>query len=278
MTIRKFFSILNNMSEICPAQKFLRKFLIFPCIFFSLAIFTGVTSVMAQSSGVALSVPLIDAVAPNGSLVSSGKTGFELSRLEYDPGFYGVVTNDAAVSFQDISSGSGTFLVTSNGAVKARVTTKNGKISIGDNITTSKDIGCGMRADYEGYVVGTALESCNVDPGLECMISVSLAPRYAQAVTGNKGVNLFTNMKKAASSPFLSPLTSLRYLLAVSTTALAFGLGLYFFGRSGKSGIEAMGRNPLASHKIGMGMLFNFVLTGVVIAAGLLIAYMILVL
>lgn len=249
--------------------------------FIFLAIFLSSSgAVHAFSSGMALSIPIKDSFVSNGSLVSSGQTGFELSTIEYDPAFYGVVTTTPAVSFENRSLPSGSHPVTTSGTVTVRVNTSNGKIAVGENVTTSKIAGVGVKADYEGYVVGTALENCTeVDITKECLITVSLAPRFAAGTkTGMKSLNLFANVKKAASSPFLSPLTSLRYLLAVSTTAIAFGFGLYFFGRSGKSGIEAMGRNPLASKKIGMGMILNFVLTGVVIGAGLLIAYMILVL
>jgi hypothetical protein len=70
----------------------------------------------------------------------------------------------------------------------------------------------------------------------------------------------------------------MRYLAAVLTTAVAFALGFFFFGRHGKAGIEALGRNPLAARTIGIGMAINIFLTVVVMGVGLLIAYMILVL
>ena len=235
---------------------------------------------MAQSSGMALSVPIADQGITDGTLISSGLTGFETSKVEYDSAFYGVVTTSPAIAFEDISSASGSFLVTTTGTVQVRVTTQGGKIKVGDNITTSTRAGVGVVAEFEGYVVGTALEPCvEADITKECLIKGSLAPRYSPGSnSGTRGVNLFLNIKKAAGSPFLSPLTSLRYLLAVLTTASAFAFGFYFFGRSGKTGIEALGRNPLAAKKIGVGMVMNFVLTGLVMGFGLLIAYMILVL
>jgi hypothetical protein len=240
----------------------------------------GVSSVVGYSSGVALSVPIKNDGVVNGSLISSGETGFELSALEYDPAFYGVVTMEPAVAFESLSSTAGAYPVTTTGTVQVRVSTANGVIKKNDNITTSKTAGVGIKVDYEGFVVGTALQECtDTDINNECLIAVSLAPRYAMGAQGSaKGLNLLLNIKKAASSPFLSPLTSMRYLMAVITTAVAFGLGFYFFGRHGKTGIEALGRNPLAAKKIGFGMAVNFTLTAVVIGAGLLIAYMILVL
>ena len=210
------------------------------------------SNALAQSSGMALSVPIADLGITDGTLISSGLTGFETSKVEYDSAFYGVVTTSPAIAFEDVSSASGSFLVTTTGTVQVRVTTQGGKIKVGDNVTTSSIAGVGTMAEFEGYVVGTALEPCTeTDVTKECLIKVSLAPRYSPgSKSGTRGVNLFLNIKKAAGSPFLSPLTSLRYLLAVLTTASAFAFGFYFFGRSGKTGIEALGRNPLAAKKL----------------------------
>ena len=229
------------------------------------------------SSSVALSVPVIDTVVPNGSLVSTGTTGFELSKTDYDPSFYGIVTNESAAVFEATSAAnSSLYPVVTIGSVRIRVSTANGVIKVGDNITSSKTPGVGQKADYEGYIVGTALEGYS-DTTQEGLIPVSLAPRYSQGTKTNmRGINLITNFKKAAGQPFLSPLTSLRYLVAVLVTACAFGFGFYFFGRMGKSGIEALGRNPLASKTIGVGMIFNFFLVIAIIGAGLLISYLIL--
>ncbi len=94
----------------------------------------------------------------------------------------------------------------------------------------------------------------------------------------NKGINLLSNFKSAASSPFLSPLTSLRYLLAVVVTATAFGLGFLYFGRIAAHGVEALGRNPLASKIIIAGIVFNAVMTAVIVVGGLFLAYLILIL
>lgn len=250
-------------------------------LFITLVLFIafGASSAHAISSGMALSLPVAGENIVNGSLVSSGQVGFELSTIEYDPSFYGVVVSSPAVVFQNKSLAK-SYPVTTNGTVQIRVNAKNGLVAVGDNITTSKTAGVGMKADFEGYVVGTATEACNeIDISKECLIYVSLAPRYSAGTkSGMKGPNLLLNVKKAATSPFLSPLTSMRYLIAVLTTAVSFALGLFFFGKSGRTGIEALGRNPLAAKKIGAGMILNFILLIFIVSAGLLISYMILVL
>ena len=242
--------------------------------------FRDMKFVMAYSSGVALSVPIKADIVPDASLISSGDIGFILSAIDYDPAFYGVVTASPAAIFEDMTLNNGHHPVTTTGTVLVRVVTKNGAIKKSDNVTTSSVPGVGMKADFEGYIVGTSQESCEEpDPTKECLILVSLAPRFSAGKSqGVSGVNLFLNIKKAASSPFLSPLTSMRYLLAVATTAISFALGFFFFGRHGKAGIEALGRNPLAANKIGLGMAINMTMTVVAVATGLLIAYMILIL
>lgn len=251
--------------------------LIFCTFAFFILIFPHKVNAAYVSSSVALSVPVIDSIVPNGSLVSTGTTGFELSKTDYDPSFYGIVTNESAAVFEATSSSnSSLYPVVTIGSVRIRVSTANGVIKVGDNITSSKTPGVGQKADYEGYIVGTALEGYS-DTTQEGLIPVSLAPRYSQGTKTNmRGINLITNFKKAAGQPFLSPLTSLRYLVAVLVTACAFGFGFYFFGRMGKTGIEALGRNPLASRTIGIGMIFNFFLIIAIIGVGLLISYLIL--
>jgi F0F1-type ATP synthase membrane subunit c/vacuolar-type H+-ATPase subunit K len=73
-------------------------------------------------------------------------------------------------------------------------------------------------------------------------------------------------------------LASLRYLLAFLIAIIAFVLGFIYFGRVVRVGIEAIGRNPLARRMIQITMLFNILITIVIVLAGLLIAYLILVL
>ena len=235
----------------------------------------GAGQVQAFSTGIALAVPVNGESVTEGSLVSSGDEGFELSKVSYDPAFYGVVTTSPAVVFESKNGSTAYSVVVTSGTAMVRVVTANGPIVVGDRITTSTTPGVGVRADFEGYIVGTTMQACEeVDVTKECVVQVSIAPHFSP---GKKaGANLLAGIKMAASSPFLTPLTSMRYLMAAVVTAVSFTLGFYFFGRHGKAGIESLGRNPLAAKKIGLGMAINTVLTIAAVGAGLLIAYMIL--
>ena len=231
------------------------------------------------SSGVAISIPIAGSGLSNGSIVSSTPNGYALSSIAYDPSIYGVIVDNPAVSFV-ASESSGLQPVITSGSVIVRVSGRGGSIEPGDYITSSLDKGVGQKAVAQGYVLGTALSGFSPSTITdETMMLVSVNPRYNAAVsTSGKGINLFTSITSAASSPFLSPLTSMRYLLAVIVTALSFAGGFWFFGRFGKAGITALGRNPLAAKIISVGIAVNILLTVIIMGAGLFLAYLILVL
>jgi len=251
-------------------------------IFFSILVFLiSITQVCAQgvSSGIAIGIPVQGARPVNGSIISSSSRGYMLAKIAYDPSLYGVTTDNPAVSLES-STTTGLTLVITNGKAYVRISGVGGAIRSGDFVTSSAISGVGQKADVSGFVLGTALSSFTPKrPSDQVMLLVSVGPRYNAAVSGTgRGINLFTNIKSAASSPFLSPLTSLRYLLAVLVTAMSFGAGFWYFGRFGKAGIVALGRNPLAAKTIALGIVANVVLTMVIMGAGLFLAYLILVL
>lgn len=233
--------------------------------------------VIAQgiSSGVAIEIPIVGSRPSNGSLIASTQKGYTLSKTEYDPALYGVVVSRPALV---LGSGkqSGLVPVITNGKAYVRVT--GASIKSGDYLTSSKTSGVAQKAESSGFVIGTALGDSAQTSG-ERTVLASIGPRYNAAVEGSgKGVNLLTHVKSAASSPFLSPLTSLRYLLAVIVTAIAFAGSFWYFGKFGKAGIVALGRNPLASKTIAVGITVNVILTIAIMGAGLFLAYLILVL
>lgn len=224
------------------------------------------------SSGVAVLTFITDQNVQNGDIISSSPDGYILSKTPNDPGIYGVVAIKPAVSFE--KNDPNYFPVISVGKVYVRVTNVAGPIKGGNFITSSTTPGVGQKGETSGFVLGTALEDFNgSEPGL---ILVSANPRFSNSAGPGGRMNLFANIKTAAASPFLSPLTSMRYLLAVIVTGVAFTLGFGYFGRIAKSGVEALGRNPLASKTISIGIVFNVLLTVAIMALGLFMSYLIL--
>lgn len=258
------------------ALYFLPIFLIFVFCLFTLP-------VHAQdkvSSGIATSIPISGQGVDNGMIVASTEKGYRITTSAYDNNMYGVVVINPAVSFE--LSTPGNYPVVSNGKVYVRVSTVNGNIRAGDFITSSNIKGVGERADAIGFILGTALESYNSNNKQQVkMLLVAIDPRYSAAVsTASNGIrlNLWKNFQSAVASPFLTPLTSLRYLFAVMITGICFVFGFWYFGRFGKTGIEALGRNPLAAKTISAGMIANLILTIVIMGGGLFLAYLVLVL
>lgn len=249
-------------------------------IIFSLLTFNlSLVSAQEVSSGIAISVPIVDTEAANGSIVSSTSNGYVLAKEPYDPAMYGVIAVNPAVSFETATASAHMFPVITNGKVYVLVSSVNGPIKKGDFITSSKLKGIGQKGDSSGFVLGTALEDYQSADQKAGLILVAVTPKYNTAVsTSGRGINLLANVKSAASSPFLTPLTSLRYLLAVMVTAVSFFGSFWYFGRFGKTGIEALGRNPLAARTITLGIIFNLALTVAVLLVGLFLAYLILVL
>jgi F0F1-type ATP synthase membrane subunit c/vacuolar-type H+-ATPase subunit K len=163
--------------------------------------------------------------------------------------------------------------VLSLGKAMVQASVAVGAIKTGDYLTSSTIPGKVEKATKSGYVMGIALEDLESDG--KVLTSVDIKPVI---VSGSQKVNLLDTAKQALLAPYLSPLASLRYILAGLAAATAFVLGFIYFGRVARSGVEAIGRNPLAGRMIQFSVILNLLLTVVIMATGLVIAYLILVL
>lgn len=243
-----------------------------------LFIFTDtVSEVLAQvdSSGVAHSVSL-ENEPENGSIICRIETGFGLCEGEYNSEIYGVVTSNPASAFE--VNEDGISLVLPVGTASVRVTTENGNISEGDLITSSDLAGVGKRATRNGYVVGTALSSYASDDTeavSEILVAINIHPAAGLASSRS---NLIQVLREGLSAPLFEPLAALRYILAALIILAAFVLGFIYFGRVAKTGIEAMGRNPLAARMIQASVILHILITIVIVVSGLILAYLILIL
>ena len=229
-----------------------------------------------RSSGVALSITISDKNAKDGAIISSNtKKGFILSDAAYDSSIYGVINQNPSVALENTAS-TDSKPVINFGKTQIQVTTQNGPIEINDFITASKVPGVGQKATLNGYVVGIALESYKeTDPKKVGKILASINPHYNGSFVGIRS-NLIELLKDARNAYVLSPLVSLRYLLASAISIISFVLGFIYFGRVARTGVESLGRNPLAARLISFGIVFNLGLTLIIIIAGLFIAYLIL--
>lgn len=233
------------------------------------------TSIFAQvTSGVAYTIPVAGENIEPGSIVCQGEGGFSLCAADYSPSIYGVVVDNPAVSLQmDIEESSQEVLT--DGLALVRVTNAAGAIAVGDLITSSTTSGVGVKSVQNGYVLGVAMEP--YDSGDIGTIKVAINIHPAAGFSSARS-NLIEVLRKGASSPLFEPLDSLRYLLAAAILLLAFVFGFVYFGRVASSGVEAVGRNPLAGKLIQFTVLLHVLVTIVIVFVGLFLAYLILIL
>lgn len=224
-------------------------------------------------SGVALTVPIAAEDAKEGDIICSNKNGYIPCTNSYDSGMYGII-NDNPIGYVELA-GAGR-LVNTTGTVKVNVTTVNGDIKAGDFITTSIKPGIGQLAIHNGYVLGISQEDySNTDKEAvgQVLVSISIHPTLGISDTRN---DLLRTIREGLLSAQISPLAALRYLTAAFMVIAGFILGFVYFGRIAKAGVEAIGRNPLSSRTIEIGLILHIALTIVIVGAGLGIGYLIL--
>jgi len=235
--------------------------------------------IFAQNSslGVAITIDLGDIDFQEGDVICSGDQGYDLCRVSYDSSVFGVISSSPAASIENIQIANPAYLL-SSGTGLVRVSSANGSITKGDSITTSETPGVGQLATESGYVIGMALEGYDSsDPAQVGQIQVALNIHAAEGRAATRS-NLTQLLRRGLSAATFSSLDALRYLLATAVVLISFVLGFVYFGRAAGLGIEAIGRNPLASRKIQFAVLIHVIVTVTIVIAGLALAYLILIL
>jgi len=237
----------------------------------------ALSSVFASTYDFAISIPILDDGVEEGSIISYVDGEYILSIEAYDTNMFGLVSGDPSLYLEDRNLET-YVLVGSKGEMDVRVSTKNGEINRGDYLTSSEIPGVAQKADKSGRVLGISLEEYKSgDPNQIGLVSayVDIKSHLKQESLTE---NLLTVISDGLSSAFLTPLASLRYIMALIVTAITFAIAFLSFSRLTSRGVEALGRNPLAGSSIKSVIIFNFILTFIIIASGLAIAYLILVL
>ncbi len=233
------------------------------------------SSIFAQTTASVAITAEVEGDAVEGDLVCGSGEKFSLCNEEYATDIFGVINTSPSVAFeaQDLT---GKHLIVSGGTARVRVSTANGNIAVGDLVTSSSQAGVGIKAIRNGYVVGGALEAYEGGGVGNVLVTINIHPSTSFSDTQ---ANLFQILlKEGLSALTISPLATLRYLVAAMIVIVSFVLGFIYFGRMASKGVEAIGRNPLAGRLIQFSVIFNILLTIVIIAVGMGIAYLILVL
>jgi F0F1-type ATP synthase membrane subunit c/vacuolar-type H+-ATPase subunit K len=230
------------------------------------------------SAGVAYPISLSEKTIKDGGIVSATKNGYIYSKIPYDISLFGVATANPALFFENNTKQVDNSYLVSSGNVYVLVSSKNGNIKKNDLITSSSIAGIGQKATQNGFVLGTAVEDYSSNnPNATGKILVNVSIHFTSAFT-DSGNNLLSGLSTSGMAFLLSPLASLRYLIAAIVATLAFVLGFIYFGRVATKGVEALGRNPLAGKMIESSVILNIILAGIIILVGLAIAYLILIL
>ncbi len=254
------------------------KLLLVFSLFISLySIFINTTSAQVNSAGLAVSASINDQDAKDGDIVCTYPEGTKRCNQEYDLSLFGIITDNPAAAMEDTEIKNNR-LVLRSGIAGVRVNSKGGNIKEGDFITSSLVAGVGQKAARNGYVVGVAMENyedANTDNVGKIQVMLNIHPE--SRISGARG-NLLQFIRQGLAVPVFDPVESLRYLLAVAIVLISFTLGMIYFGKASRAGIEAIGRNPLAKRVIQLTVVLNIVLTLIIVGVGLAIAYLILVL
>jgi hypothetical protein len=212
---------------------------------------------------------------PDGAIVVSSGDGFRLSSESYQQTLYGVVVYDPAILLNQ-SNDPNSYPVVTTGNARVLVTTQNGEIRKGDYITSSDRAGIGMKASRSGYVLGSALEDLvlpeNVTDGY-VLVSLRTQNYIAPA---NLQSNLQDIFDISAAAAYQQPVLVFRYVVAALVVILSIFLGIFYFGRIVVSGVEALGRNPLAGRRIQISVIVSVLLAIMVVGSGVAVAVFIL--
>ena len=234
--------------------------------------------VLAQtdiSLGIANYLSVVDQNPQDGDIVSYSPKGYYISNRPFDAAMVGVVSKNPAVAIKSEGVGNSQPVIF-NGNGFVNVVTVNGPIREGDMITTSNIKGAAMKANRAGYVLGTALgDYTNNNKNQIGQIPVTLNIHYFFSETKiQTGLLDFFSLTTLAT--YEQPTVVFKYFISGIIVLLTCILGFLSFGRIANSGIEALGRNPLAGRKIQLAIIMNVFMTIVIIASGFVVAYFIL--
>ncbi len=202
-----------------------------------------------------------DPGAQEGDMISFIEGMYHLSKGPTDEHIIGVIRKNPAVTILSSDTTQG-FDLASSGEAPVRVSTINGEIKAGDFISPSRIPGIGAKSIDYGPVLGIALTDYNAQDEK----TIGIIP-VAINITVRTPLTHFVQR----------PIETLKYLLAFVIASAAIIIGLIYFGKIARSGVEAIGRNPLSSHTIELGIFLNLGLTIATMIIGVAIAYIIIV-
>lgn len=227
--------------------------------------------VFAQGlSGVANNMAIDDANAKPGDILTLSDGKIVRAKKPFDPSMIGVLVAAPVLSLGDKENGQVSIL--SSGKADVNVSASADPIHIGDFITTSDKDGVGVKAKVAGFVLGKALADytdTSKDGTIPVLIGIGVFAQNpnVSGILGQLANSLSIGLASTENFPLV-----LRYISAALIGIVTFLIASFSFVRFMRSGLEAIGRNPLARSTIVAGMLLNGAIVFILAAAGMGIA------
>lgn len=238
-----------------------------------LTIAQPVRAVDVDSIGIATYLP-VNGKVENGDIIISTSNGYSTSKKAYDPQIVGVATTNPAIALKLKSEQRGVPIV-NVGTVMVKVNGSNGDIKRGDTVATSDMPGVGMKATKSGYVIGQAIQDISfAKPTDVKTVPVAINLHYLQRGNPNAGSSLWEIFSLSQVATYEEPLKVFRYVASAIVLTMSFAFGFMIFSRAINTGIEALGRNPLAGRMIQLSILFNVILVIIIIVTGIGIVWL----
>ena len=212
-----------------------------------------------------------------GHIIITSEKGFIKSRMPYSPSMIGVVASKAGIAFEpEKGKEKGYYPVVFSGTAQVLVSGINGPINKGDFITSSSIPGVGMKATHSGPMLGIALSDFKPRNSNDVvLLPVTLNIKYV-SVHRSLSSRLRNIIELARFAAYEEPLVAFKYIVAALSVILSFTFAFLHFGRVSAKGIEALGRNPLASRTIQLGIVFNILIGIGIMATGVAVGLLVL--
>ncbi|MEK7096085.1 MAG: hypothetical protein AAB896_02235 [Patescibacteria group bacterium] len=216
------------------------------------------------------------------ALSKSDKNTVELARADDPTHIYGVVVEQSAAPVTLQQPGQNVFVATS-GAYPVFVSTENGAIAAGDYLSMSSDDGIVARIKNQTFVIGRASQNFDGQSGslgsgkngsVIGKISVQVAPGKNPQLREDTTVPAL--LRKLGESIAGKPLSASRIYAALVIFIITAGTAFGLLWVGVRSGMVAIGRNPLGKHSIMQNLAQVIVASGIVFVGGLFGIYLLL--
>ena len=230
-----------------------------------------VTNAQNTSFGFSTRVSIEGESVLDGYIIATTEEGYVVTTEAYQKNIIGVVTEKPAIEL-NTGDAEGTYPLATNGEAFVWVSLANGPIKKGDYITSSPWEGVGMKATGAGPVVGTAAEDVDVQEAADNEQVISKIRIVVRPTNDNNPSAAGTQSGGSNASNFFTTASLIRFATGALLILITIFMSLSYFGRLSLSGVEALGRNPLAFKKIQFGITLNIIIGFIVALVGIIAA------